>query len=577
MAGQNTDSMGPGGLANPDHSSPWDSRTRPVTILFTDIVGSTAFYERWGDVAGRRMVQISMDLMVPVIGENGGKLIKTIGDALMVQFEEPCRALNCAVRLQRIIADHNLVALDSEMLQVRMGLHCGPAVVEAQDVFGDVVNTASRVESLAEGGEILLSGQVRDQAGFCSVPLVPLGPTALKGRSQPLNIHVADWRNLGEETLQASWERRQNSRGSSAGRIVPGPVPDLRKGGASTGIPPSRGNPYLNRLTIPHPQAFFGRRKLVRKIMERLESPKPQSVSLVGERRIGKSSLLKYLTFSEVRTVLGSSRETTWVVMVDFQQARGLGVPGILGLLFRELRRQCGFQIEGREDLEALDRLGAAVLEANGRLIFLLDEFEGVTRNPGVGPDFYAALRSLAGNYPVAFVCASGRRLKDLCQTREIADSPFFNIFTEVPISLFDEEEASHLVSGPSATGGIPLEPLQGVILQQGGLFPFFLQMACSAWWEYLEGVRGTAEDFLDKPVPKEVEDQFFSEAGPHFDFILETLPPPELKVLKEAAEGRPTEGGGLARELVRKGYLYSGEEGLQVFSRSFARYLLKT
>ena len=186
--------------------------------------------------------------------------------------------------------------------------------------------------------------------------------------------------------------------------------------------------------------------------------------------------------------------------------------------------------IEGPEDYDSLRQVGEAVAEAEHRLVFLFDEFEAVTKNLAVGPEFYAFLRSLANTLPICFICASGRNLKGLCATREISDSPFFNIFSSIHLGPFDARDAEALVCGPSEARGIPLSPILDTILSMGGNLPFFLQIACSAWFEYLEAGGLSATSFVRAAVPAEVMGTFREEAMPHFEFIVESLPAAELR-----------------------------------------------
>ena len=146
-----------------------------------------------------------------------------------------------------------------------------------------------------------------------------------------------------------------------------------------------------------------------------------------------------------------------------------------------------------------------AVASRGLRLVFLFDEFECVTKNGRIGPEHYSFLRSLANNFPVSFVTASGRDLKDMCVTHEISDSPFFNIFSVQHVGLFQRQEAEELIRTPSEARGIPLAPLSDAILEMGGLYPFFLQMACAAWFDSLEAEGAKAEEFAGKQIPRDV------------------------------------------------------------------------
>ena len=125
--------------------------------MFTDIKGSTSFYEQRGDLDGRMMVHRHNEMVLPIIEANRGKLIKTIGDATMSQYDDPADGVRAAIQIQLKLKAHNDAKTAGEQIHVRIGLNTGLGIVEEKDVFGDVVNVAARVESLADGGEILVT------------------------------------------------------------------------------------------------------------------------------------------------------------------------------------------------------------------------------------------------------------------------------------------------------------------------------------------------------------------------------------------------------------------------------------
>jgi class 3 adenylate cyclase len=597
-----------------------EDHTKAVALLFTDIVGSTGFYERMGDIAGRQMLQVHNDLLFPIIESFGGRIIKTIGDSIMAGFEEAARAVQCTVAMQEAIQSHNRKAPAELRFAVRMGVHCGLAMVEEKDLFGDVVNTAARVESRADGGEILVSGAVKQKVGDPGIPFILLGSEEIRGKKEKVEFYAVNWQGLTESEILESWKARTRGREAEpsgqagkpsatgaqaakpAGARIRGRL-DPRKELEALPTLPSRGNPYLNRVMIPHPGMFYGRKALVKRVMSRVSAERPQSVSLVGERRIGKSSLLNYLRQPATRLELLENPELCIPLFIDFQQTRALDEDRFIALIFSEAQRRFGDAIDcgapalgqggpgagaGPRRLgtnAALDAVAPAgqdemlafcqaVADAGMRLAFLFDEFECVTKNEKIGPEFYSFLRSLANNYPVCFITASGRGLKDLCVSKEISDSPFFNIFTVAHVGLFSREDAVELVGKPSEAHGIPLAPLADDIIGMGGLYPFFLQIACSAWFEYLEGEGRRAEECAGKPAPREVLETFREETRPHFEFILQSASREEAEILRSVSKGDADPSLPAAADLERKGYLTRKGDRLAPFSAGFAAFL---
>jgi uncharacterized protein (TIGR00369 family) len=144
-----------------------------ATVLFTDIVGSTEHAERLGDAEWRNLLDRHHSLVRSELSTFNGREIKTTGDGFLATFESPGKALQCA----RAIRD----GVDRLGLAVRAGLHTGECEVSGADVAGIAVHIASRVQSLAGPGEILVSGTVRDLVAGSGLPFGDRGRHALKG------------------------------------------------------------------------------------------------------------------------------------------------------------------------------------------------------------------------------------------------------------------------------------------------------------------------------------------------------------------------------------------------------------
>src|SRR5271166_3379237 len=129
-----------------------------LTILFTDLMGSTALYDRIGDLAAFDLVRSHFGELLAAVAAEGGAVVKTIGDAVMATFPTPDRALRAAMRMREGMRKIN-EARGSEDLALNIGLHEGPCLAvmldERQDYFGQTVNIASRVQELADPAAIL--------------------------------------------------------------------------------------------------------------------------------------------------------------------------------------------------------------------------------------------------------------------------------------------------------------------------------------------------------------------------------------------------------------------------------------
>jgi class 3 adenylate cyclase len=138
-----------------------------LTILFTDLRGSTALYDRVGDLAAFDLVRSHFGELIAAVAAEGGAVVKTIGDAVMATFPTPDRALRSAMRMREAMRKIN-EQRGSEDLALNIGLHEGPCLAvmldERQDYFGQTVNIAARVQDLAEPSAILATKPIVESA-----------------------------------------------------------------------------------------------------------------------------------------------------------------------------------------------------------------------------------------------------------------------------------------------------------------------------------------------------------------------------------------------------------------------------
>lgn len=181
-------------LLKPDLMAELDRFRRDITVLFTDIRGSTAYFEKHGDIMGVMMVHQCTEVLRNQIDKTqGGKFIKTIGDAVMATFEDATSAVQCAVAMQKALKEHNQTRLASDPISIRIGLNYGPGIVKTDDVFGDVVNVASRVESVAQADQVIISATVNQKIAGLPYQVNYLGKFALKGKEGPSDLFEVVW------------------------------------------------------------------------------------------------------------------------------------------------------------------------------------------------------------------------------------------------------------------------------------------------------------------------------------------------------------------------------------------------
>ena len=164
-----------------------------VTLLFTDLVGSTELGDLLGDEAGDQLRRAHFAILRDAVANRGGREVKNTGDGLMAAFGSAAEAVGCAVDIQRRVAADN-DGLKTPMA-VRVGLNAGDATSEGDDYFGTAVNVAARLCSAAGGGEILASELVRGLAGpRGGSRFVDRGRLTLRGISEPVGAWEVAWR-----------------------------------------------------------------------------------------------------------------------------------------------------------------------------------------------------------------------------------------------------------------------------------------------------------------------------------------------------------------------------------------------
>jgi len=184
-----------------------------VTILFTDLVGSTELASDLGDVAADELRRHHFADLREAIAATGGTEVKTIGDAVMVSYKGATDALAGGVAMQRAVERRNR-GLDQRRLEMRVGVSAGDATFEDGDWFGTPVIEASRLCGAAAGGQILVSDLVRALAGSrCEFTVDPIGTRELKGLPAPIAAPT--------RSRRCSWPGRRRSKARGARSSCP--------------------------------------------------------------------------------------------------------------------------------------------------------------------------------------------------------------------------------------------------------------------------------------------------------------------------------------------------------------------
>ena len=169
---------------------------RSLLMAFSDIVGSTPYFARFGDVAGRQLHQLHADLFAQAAADAEGRVVDAVGDGVFCVFAGVEPGVRGVITFQQALARENTTRARQHQLAVRIGLHFGPVLTDGSTVTGDSVHVAARVARAAEPGAVCLTRQVFLEFGpTLRLHCRAIGARELKGLAQPVDLLELDWRD----------------------------------------------------------------------------------------------------------------------------------------------------------------------------------------------------------------------------------------------------------------------------------------------------------------------------------------------------------------------------------------------
>jgi AAA+ ATPase superfamily predicted ATPase len=363
-------------------------------------------------------------------------------------------------------------------------------------------------------------------------------------------------------------------------------------------LPPTEpANPFSFGNPIRDANRFYGRTQEIRQVLNRLLSSAHESTSIVGERRIGKTSLLAYLSDPAVAPGLGLTPDKYCLVFVDFQGLTDITpkrfwqrVLGKISQAIGDPKLNAQIQtLDGNSafDLYDLEDVFKCAASCGRTIVLFMDEFEYITQNSKFGGDFFGGLRALAIHQKLALVTASHRELIDVCHSPDLNNSPFFNIFATVVLHPFSRAEVDDLLRGylPSGPSAFSAEDCETIWRLAGG-YPFFVQMAGYYLREgKLQGESGAG-------LREYAESRYEQQAKQHFSYlwtscsdgekiILLAIQPvsgkeigkEKMSVLEALRRARGRTEQDLA-SLVKRGLVGEVSGGYAGFSQAFERWI---
>src|SRR6202453_4079696 len=162
---------------------------RLAAILAADVAGYSRLMGR-NEEETVRDLEAHQAVILPLIAKHGGSIINIAGDGVVAQFPSAVRAVECAVAMQKIMAERNFDVPTNRRMLLRIGVDLGDIIHDGTRTYGDGINVAARLEPLAEPGGICISANVRDAIfGKLGLPLADLGEKTLKNIERPVHIY----------------------------------------------------------------------------------------------------------------------------------------------------------------------------------------------------------------------------------------------------------------------------------------------------------------------------------------------------------------------------------------------------
>lgn len=282
-------------------------------------------------------------------------------------------------------------------------------------------------------------------------------------------------------------------------------------------------NPFFHRGAIRRAEFFQGREAEISQILGLLRNG--QSVSLIGPRRIGKSSLLMHLCRPETRTPFNLQPPNAIFVLLDCQELGGSPPEEVYEALLTKMLDAAADADLALEPINqpgtyrGLDRVLHQISRYNVPVAVFLDEFELLAANEHLTPYFFARLRGLTTKYGLAFLTASQRPLFAITAEEEILSSPFFNIFVTLPLGLFTPKESRRLLETRLGTTTITFSPqLRDHLLYLVGPHPFFLHIAGYHAFQAVQQKNFTEADYT------QIDNAIEMEANSHIWYLWHNL-----------------------------------------------------
>ncbi len=289
-------------------------------------------------------------------------------------------------------------------------------------------------------------------------------------------------------------------------------------------------NPYITRSPVKDPEGFYGRNEVISEILKDIVREQMQSRCIIGERRIGKTSLLYQIMDSQVQEKYVGEIGSSIFAKTDITFFPNVPPTTFFEEWASDISTISGQSPPTEPGYLSFRRFVENVTETGYKIIILLDEFEATAANSHLDRGFFEFLRALTQHYNTAFILFSRTPLQYFLRVEEYRytfGSPFFNALNISYLKFLKEPEARNLITEPAQKAGIDITDFTDFILKHAYYHPFLLQSLCKIIFDFK---RSSNADH------KEILREFNIQTEEFFDYLWKHSDPDEQEALKKIA-----------------------------------------
>jgi hypothetical protein len=332
---------------------------------------------------------------------------------------------------------------------------------------------------------------------------------------------------------------------------------------------------YNFKTPVNDPAYFLGRRALVSKIYARIGAGRPQSVSIVGDTKIGKSSLLSYLAHEKIKQEMLTYPDDYIFLYIPCRTDNQMTLGTFTGTIYRMTLKYTEKSDDSSIQLEYnyFKRMVEHLHKQNKKIILFLDDFNLITLNPAFPLEFFSFLRSLANNYNLAYITTSYEDLQKLCISKDIEESPFFNIFTNMSLRGLDTNEIDSFFQNSDSEENNSIQENKDYLIDLVGTGPYPLQMAC----HYLQKIKKEHGTF-NQELKEQFETMLAKNLSNYHQKLWDHMDDSYHSILSRLAFGAPIPDAQqyLVRDLGKKSYIMNNNRHSQISSTLLRDFVLR-